>query len=60
MSYCNTGYTVLGRLLEVVTDTVWDDLLRTRLIDPLELTHTVTLPEDVLRFRSAIGHIEPP
>ena len=60
MSYCNTGYTVLGRVLEVVTDTVWDDLLRTRLIQPLELTHTVTLPEDVLRFRAAIGHIQPP
>ena len=23
-------------------------------------THTVTLPEDVLRFRAAIGHIQPP
>jgi CubicO group peptidase (beta-lactamase class C family) len=60
MSYCNTGYTVLGRVLEVVTDTVWDDLLRLRLVEPLELTHTVTLPEDVLRFRAAIGHIQPP
>jgi CubicO group peptidase (beta-lactamase class C family) len=60
MSYCNTGYTVLGRVLEVVTDTVWDDLLRTRLVEPLQLTHTVTLPEDVLRFRAAIGHIQPP
>jgi CubicO group peptidase (beta-lactamase class C family) len=60
MSYCNTGYTVLGRVLEVVTDTVWDDLLRTRLVEPLGLTHTVTLPEDVLRFRAAIGHIQPP
>jgi CubicO group peptidase (beta-lactamase class C family) len=60
MSYCNTGYTVLGRVLEVATDTVWDDLLRQRLVEPLELTHTVTLPEDVLRFRAAIGHIHPP
>jgi CubicO group peptidase (beta-lactamase class C family) len=60
MSYCNTGYSVLGRVLEVVTNTVWDDLLRTRLVEPLELTHTVTLPEDVLRFRAAIGHIQPP
>ena len=60
MSYCNTGYTMLGRVLEVVTDTVWDDLLRTRLVEPLALTHTVTLPEDVLRFRAAIGHIQPP
>ena len=60
MSYCNTGYTILGRVLEVVTDTGWDDLLRTRLVEPLGLTHTVTLPEDVLRFRAAIGHIQPP
>ncbi len=60
MSYCNTGYTVLGRVLEAVTDTVWDDLLRARLVEPLELTHTATLPEDVLRFRAAIGHIQPP
>ncbi len=34
-SYCNTGYTVLGRVLELVADTVWDDLLRTRLVQPL-------------------------
>jgi CubicO group peptidase (beta-lactamase class C family) len=60
MSYCNTGYTVLGRVLEVVTGTVWDDLLRERLVEPLGLTHTATLPEDVLRFRAAIGHIQPP
>jgi CubicO group peptidase (beta-lactamase class C family) len=60
MSYCNTGYTILGRVLEVVTDSVWDELLRTQLIGPLGLTHTVTLPEDVLRFRAAIGHIQPP
>jgi CubicO group peptidase (beta-lactamase class C family) len=60
MSYCNTGYTILGRALEVVADTSWDELLRTRLVEPLGLTHTVTLPEDVLRFRAAIGHIQPP
>jgi CubicO group peptidase (beta-lactamase class C family) len=59
MSYCNTGFTVLGRVLEVVTGSVWDDVLRTSLVEPLGLTHTVTLPEDVLRFRAAIGHIQP-
>ena len=34
--------------------------MRTRLIEPMQLTHTATLPEDVLRYRAAIGHIEPP
>jgi CubicO group peptidase (beta-lactamase class C family) len=59
MSYCNTGYTLLGRVIEVVTGEVWDAAMRERLFEPLQLTHTTTLPEDVLRFRAAIGHIDP-
>ncbi|HEV2592694.1 MAG TPA: serine hydrolase domain-containing protein [Gaiellaceae bacterium] len=59
MSYCNTGYTLLGRVIEVTTGEVWDNAMRTRLFAPLQLTHTATLPEDVLRFRAAIGHIQP-
>jgi CubicO group peptidase (beta-lactamase class C family) len=59
MSYCNTGFTLLGRVIEVVTGRVWDAAMRERLFDPLGLTHTATLPEDVLRFRAAIGHIQP-
>ena len=34
MSYCNTGFTLLGRVIEVVTGEVWDTALRTRLISP--------------------------
>jgi CubicO group peptidase (beta-lactamase class C family) len=59
MSYCNTGFTLLGRVIEVVTGQVWDAVMRERLFEPLGLTHTATLPEDVLRFRAAIGHIQP-
>jgi CubicO group peptidase (beta-lactamase class C family) len=60
MSYCNTGFVVAGRLIEVLTGQAWDTALRERLVDPLGLTHTVTLPEDALRFRAAMGHIGPP
>jgi CubicO group peptidase (beta-lactamase class C family) len=59
MSYCNTGFTLLGRVIEVVTGQVWDAVMRERLFEPLQLTHTATLPEDVLRFRAAMGHIQP-
>jgi CubicO group peptidase (beta-lactamase class C family) len=59
MSYCNTGFTLLGRVIEVVTGRVWDAAIRERLFDRLRLTHTATLPEEVLRFRAAIGHIAP-
>jgi CubicO group peptidase (beta-lactamase class C family) len=60
LSYCNTGFVIAGRLVEVLTGQVWDVALRERLVDPLRLTHTVTLPEDVLRFRAAMGHIAEP
>ncbi|WP_235854777.1 serine hydrolase domain-containing protein [Nonomuraea aridisoli] len=55
-SYCNAGFVVAGRVLEVLEGKRWDDVLREGICEPLGLTHTWTLPEDVLRFRSAIGH----
>lgn len=56
LSYCNLGFVVAGRMVEVLTGQVWDTVLRERLLEPLGLTHTATLPEDVLRFRAAMGH----
>jgi len=60
MSYCNSGFKVLGRIVEAVTGQVWDTALRERLLDPLGLAHTATLPEEVLRFRAAMGHTGEP
>lgn len=58
MSYCNTGYSVAGRIIEVVTGKLWDDAMRERLFTPLGLTHTCTLPEEALLYRTAAGHIK--
>ncbi|GAA2348761.1 serine hydrolase domain-containing protein [Dactylosporangium salmoneum] len=55
-SYCNAGYSLLGRVLEVVTGVQWDQLMRERLFQPLGLTRTGTLPEEALLHRAAIGH----
>jgi CubicO group peptidase (beta-lactamase class C family) len=55
-SYCNTGFSILGRIIERLTGSVWDDALAELLVKPLGLTQTWTLPEDVLRFRAAMGH----
>jgi CubicO group peptidase (beta-lactamase class C family) len=57
-SYCNAGYSILGRVIERLTGTVWDVALRDLLLDPAGLGHTWTLPEDVLRFRAAMGHLK--
>ena len=60
MSYCNTGFSVVGRVIEKVTGNIWDQVLRERLIAPLGLTHTNTLPEEAILFRAAAGHIKLP
>jgi CubicO group peptidase (beta-lactamase class C family) len=60
MSYCNAGYALLGRIIEVVHGRTWDAALRELLTEPLGLEHTVTLPEEALLFGTAVGHIGKP
>ena len=56
-SYCNAGFVLLGRLIEVLDNRTWDESLKARLIEPLGLTHTVTLPEEALLHNAAVGHL---
>ena len=60
MSYGNAAYAIAGRVIERVTGSTWDDAVRTWLLDPLGVTHTGTLPEEMLRFRAAVGHAGEP
>jgi CubicO group peptidase (beta-lactamase class C family) len=55
-SYCNSGWVVLGRIIEVLDGRSWDESLRQRLCGPLELAKTVTLPEEAILYRAAVGH----
>ena len=55
-SYCNSGFVLLGRIIEVLDGRCWDASLRERLIKPLNLAQTVTLPEEAIMHRAAIGH----
>jgi CubicO group peptidase (beta-lactamase class C family) len=54
--YNNAGFYVLGRLLEVVTGTAYEDLVQQRLLDPLGMTMTFFFAEDVITHKTAIGH----
>jgi len=57
-SYCNSGFSVLGRLVERVRDLPsWEVALRAHLLNPLGLTHTVSLAEEAIMFRTAVGHL---
>lgn len=60
MSYCNAGFVVLGRLIEVLRDSTWDQVMRERLLEPLGLEAAGTLPEEAVLWGAAAGHIAPP
>src|SRR4029077_4754122 len=38
-SYCNPGFSLLGRVIGVAPGEVWDSAMRTRLFEPMQLTH---------------------
>jgi CubicO group peptidase (beta-lactamase class C family)/poly(3-hydroxybutyrate) depolymerase len=56
-SYCNSGYSMLGLVIEKLTGKTWDSAMKELLFDPLGLTHTGTLPEDALMHAAAVGHV---
>jgi D-alanyl-D-alanine carboxypeptidase len=43
-SYSNTGYTILGRIVEKASGEKFGDFLKRRIFDPLEMKHTVFEP----------------
>ncbi|HEY0303265.1 MAG TPA: serine hydrolase domain-containing protein, partial [Rhizomicrobium sp.] len=57
-SYCNAGYSILARIAERVTGTVWDALLRQSLFAPLGITQAFTLAADIAGRPAAVGHME--
>ena len=58
VSYCNFGYVVLGRLVEVLTGQTFDDALRQRVAAPCRADRLVTRLHEVVRHRVAVGHVE--
>lgn len=60
VSYCNFGYVVLGRLIEVSRGQSWAEALRAHLSVPLEATRLLTRLDEVVKHRVAVGHVPHP
>lgn len=60
LSYCNLGFAVLGRIIEVLTGQSWDMALKERLFEPLGMEHAFSQPEQAIRFNCAMGHVPGP
>jgi CubicO group peptidase (beta-lactamase class C family) len=59
-SYCNAGYMVLGRLVEVLRGMSFEQALAERLLQPAGLADTFWFPEQVVTRNVAAGHLPGP
>lgn len=60
LSYCNSGFVVAGRIIEVLRGKAWDDVLVDHIYQPLGLAHVITRAKEAPLFRTAVGHLVSP
>lgn len=56
-SYSNTGFMLAGHLAEVVTGESYEQLVRTRILEPLGMRRSAFLPWEVLLHKHSVGHV---
>lgn len=57
-SYSNSGYVVLGRLLEILRGKPFNQVLREHLVTPWGLSAVATDAYEAILHRAAVGHVE--
>lgn len=59
-SYCNSGYVVLGRIVEHLRGKPWASSLRETIAEPLGLDAICVNADEAIMHRAAVGHIRQP
>ena len=59
-SYSNSGYAILGRIVEVLCGVTFEQALRERLFTPLALGSTVSFADEAIVHPVAVGHVQDP
>ena len=55
-SYNNAGFSLAGRIVEVVTQKTYQEALKEMILEPLGLQNTFFDPGDLITYRFAVGH----
>jgi CubicO group peptidase (beta-lactamase class C family) len=55
-SYCNTGFNIAGRIIEVVTGQSYEAAIKEMILNPLGMSLTFFFPHDMMTHRFAVGH----
>jgi CubicO group peptidase (beta-lactamase class C family) len=59
-SYCNAGFSLAGRLVEVLRGKPYETVLRERILAPLGMARTCTRADDAIFHRVAMRHLSLP
>ena len=59
-SYSNAAFAIAGHLVEVVSGMTWYDAIEEWIYQPLGMTQSICRPQEMIRFRTALGHIPDP
>lgn len=59
-SYNNAGLSVVGRIIEVVNDQPYEDVIQEQVFTPLGMDHSYFFPEQVMTQAFTAGHAAPP
>jgi CubicO group peptidase (beta-lactamase class C family) len=60
MTYSNSGFGVAGRIIEVLTGKMWQQVVMESICRPLEMPQAFASPHESLRYRCAMGHVPDP
>jgi CubicO group peptidase (beta-lactamase class C family) len=58
-SYCNSGFVIVGRVIEVVTGQPYERAAQDLVLGPLGMSQSFFWPTDVMTRRFVVGHISP-
>lgn len=57
-SYSNAGYVLLGRMIEILRESTWEEALLAHIATPLGLTTVSPSPYEAILHRVAVGHLD--
>jgi CubicO group peptidase (beta-lactamase class C family) len=55
-SYCNSGFSLIGRVIEAVTRETFEAALQRLVLAPLGMERSFLFPEEAMTHRFAVGH----
>ncbi len=57
LSYCNLGFMIAGRIVEVVTEKTFEQAMADEVFEPLKLDPITFFPDEAILYSVAAGHI---